>query len=216
MGRITVVGTAHRGSGLCNADELLRILEAIRPDVIFEEIRPADFELAYRDPSKHTLEMRAVGNYLKVRPARQVPVDDYVIPDTFRRDMASLEQYVVSNNAEYGDLMDEISEKQHLFGFRFLNSPEFQSLNKRADAAFERTIAKSGSEDLTRKLSLWNDQIKRRNVAMVENVHDFCRTNAFTEGVLLVGAGHVPPILEGIESHGKPAANPVVWQKLKA
>jgi len=39
MHKITLVASAHRESGLCNAEELLKILRAIEPDVI------ADFRL---------------------------------------------------------------------------------------------------------------------------------------------------------------------------
>ena len=60
MGRITLVCTVHSERGLCNENELFRILETIGPEVIFEEIRPSDFESYYGDKSKHTLEMRTV------------------------------------------------------------------------------------------------------------------------------------------------------------
>jgi hypothetical protein len=200
MGKITLVGTAHREDGLCNEGELLKILEAISPDVIFEEIRPSDFEARYRDTSKHTLEMRAVGRYLKTKPARQVPVDDYVVPDGFLRDMAQMEEYVQTCGAEYCELMDKMGEKKHLLGFRFLNSPEFEALNKRVNESYERAIAASGREDLKKTLSIYNEQMRRRDAAMVENIHDFCRNTPFREGVFLVGAGHMPAILEEIES----------------
>lgn len=200
MGRITLVGTAHRESGLCNESELIRILEAIGPDVIFEEIRPSDFEAYYRDKSKHTLEMRAVYRYLKVKPARQVPVDDYVFPGSFPRDIARLEEYVQANCIEYCELMDEISQKKHLLGFRYLNSPEFEAMNKRANESYERTVAMSGSEELKKTLSIYNEQMRRRDASMVENIHEFCRKNPFTAGVFLVGAGHLPAILEEMAS----------------
>lgn len=200
MGRVTLVGTAHRESGLCNAGELTRILEAIGPDVIFEEIRPSDFEAAYRDQSKHTLEMRAVGNYLKVKLARQVPVDDYAFPANFPRDIARLEEYVQANCKEYCELMDEISQKKHLLGFRYLNSPEFEVLNKRANLSYEKTVAMSGSEDLKKSLSIFNEQMRRRDASMVENIHEFRRKNPFTAGVFLVGAGHLPAILQEMEN----------------
>lgn len=211
MRRITLVGTVHREGGLCNENELSGILEAIRPDVIFEEIRPSDFEAHYRDNSKHTLEMRAVRRYLKVKPARQVPVDDFVIPDRFRRDMASLDDYVESNNIEYGQLMDEIGQKTHFLGFRFLNSPEFAALNKRADESYAKTIAVSGNDDLKKGLSMWNDQIRRRDAAMVENIYEFCRKNSFTEGVFLVGAGHMASVVEDVASSIKREASLVGW-----
>lgn len=200
MGRITLVGTAHRESGLCNEGELIRILEAIAPDVIFEEIRPSDFEASYRDKARHTLEMRAVASYLKVKPARQVPVDDYVMPDSFPRDISRLEEYVQANCIEYCELMDAISQKKHLLGFRYLNSSEFEARNKRATEFYERTVAISGSEDLKKTLSIFNEQMRRRDASMAVNIHEFCRKNPFTAGVFLVGAGHLPAILDEMGS----------------
>lgn len=211
MGRITLVGTVHRERGSCNENELIRILEAIGPDVIFEEIRPSDFEAHYRDKSKHTLEMRTVDRYLKVKSARQVPVDNFVIPDSFLRDMASLEEYVASNSIEYCELMDKLDQKKHLLGFWYLSSLEFESLNKRASESFEKTIALSGSEDLKKRLSMWNDQLRKRDASMVENIYEFCRKSPFTEGVFLVGAGHISSILEDIESRMQTKANFVDW-----
>lgn len=211
MRKITLVGTVHREGGLCNEGELITILEAIGPDVIFEEIRASDFEALYRDGSRHTLEMRAVGRYLKAKPAWQVPVDDYLVPDSFRREMATLDEYVESNNAEYSALMDEISQKKSFFGFRFLNSPEFEALNKRANESFESTIAMSGNEDLKKGLSMWNDQIRRRDASMVENIYGFCRKNSFAEGVFLVGAAHLSSIVEDVASRIKREASLVDW-----
>jgi hypothetical protein len=43
MHKITLVCSIHRENGLCNAEELLKILRTIEPEVVFEEMRPSDF-----------------------------------------------------------------------------------------------------------------------------------------------------------------------------
>jgi hypothetical protein len=48
MHKITLVCSAHRQNALCNAEELLRILRAIEPETIFEELRPSEFDLYYK------------------------------------------------------------------------------------------------------------------------------------------------------------------------
>jgi len=201
----------HKENGLCSEHELLKILETVGPDVVFEEIRPADFDSYYRDRSRSRLETRAVIRYLKVRSAQQVPVDDYVIPESFPRDIASLDEYVGSNSIEYCELMDEIDQKTHLLGFRYLSSSEFEALNKRASESYEKSIAISSSEDLKNRLSMLNDQLRKRDASMVEKIYDFCRNNQFTEGVFLVGAGHKSSIVEDIENRMKTEANLVDW-----
>ena len=198
MGRITLVCTVHNERGLCNENELLRILEAIGPEVIFEEIRPSDFQSYYADKSKHTLEMRTVGRYLKRKTGRQVPVDDFVIPEGFRRDLDILFDYVESNNIEYSELIAERDQKTHHLGFRYLNSPEFKALSKNVCESFEKFIAKSGRDDLKKSLLTWNDMMRRRENSMLKNIYDFCRNSPFTEGMFLVGAGHMSSVCENI------------------
>jgi len=192
----------------------MRILETIGPDVIFEEIRRSDFGAYYRDKTKSTLETRTVGRYLKVRPARQVPVDDFVIPEGFPGDINSLFEYVESNDIEYRGLIAEREQKTYHLGFRYLNSPAFEALSKRARESFEKTIALSGSEDLKKKLWTWNDALRRRDASMIQNIYEFCRKSPFTEGAFLVGAEHISSILEGITSRMKTDGNLVDWNRL--
>jgi hypothetical protein len=210
--RITLVCTVHNEMGLCNEDKLMGILEEVGPDVIFEEMRQSDFVSYYRDKSKHTLETRTVGRYLEDRPARQVPVDDFVIPEGFRIDMDILFDYVESNNDEYCSLIAERYQKTNRLGFRYLNSPEFEALSKRSRELFEKTIVLSKIDSLKKLLSTWNDHLRRRDDSMLENIYDFCRKNSFTEGVFLVGAEHMSSITEDIASRMKTAANLVDWK----
>lgn len=209
MGRITLVCTVHNERGLCSENELVRILETIGPDVIFEEIRPSDFDSFYA--SKHTLETRAVARYLKARTARQVPVDEYSVPENFRRDIDILFDYVESNDIGYRALIAERDWKTDQLGYRYLNSPEFEAISKRSRESLENTIALSGSDGLKKILSTWNGQLQRRENSMLENIYAFCRTSPFKEGVFLVGAEHVSSIMEGIENRIKRDANLVGW-----
>src|SRR5207247_836585 len=181
VGRITLVCTAHIENGLCNENELLKILQAVGPDVIFEEIRPSDFDSYYSHKSKHTLEMRAITKYLKVRPARQVPVDDYEVPESFGRNIHVLDKFVESRSREYCAVMDEMHQMKCEFGFRYLNSPNFVAHIRKSDQLFEETVFKYGGDDLKELLSMWNEQLHRRDNSMLENVFGFCRKSTFIE-----------------------------------
>jgi hypothetical protein len=212
VGRIILIGTVHKELGACNENELIRILETIGPDVIFEELRPSDLEARYRDKSKHTLEMRAITKYLEVRPARQVPVDDYKVPESFGRNMRSLEHFVESRSRDYCAVMDDIHQMESEFGFRCLNSPNHIAQIKKSDQLFKETVYKYGSEDLKKLLSMWDEQVRSRENSMLDNVYGFCRTSTFTDGVFLVGAAHMPSIIEGIESRMKQESSLVDWK----
>lgn len=212
MGRITLVCTAHTEEGLCNENELVKILLEVVPDVIFEEIRPADFDSYYGKKSKYTLETRAVTHYLKGRQAQQVPVDDYDSPEGFGPKILALDRFVQSRSPEYCAIIDEMGQMKFQFGFRYLNSQRFVSHVKKSDQLYEEAVFTHGNAAAKEMLSLWNEQVRKRDVAMLENIYGFSRNNPFKEGVFLVGAGHMLAITEGVESRMKGQPSLVAWK----
>jgi hypothetical protein len=212
MGRITLICTAHRESGKCNDQELVRILLAVNPDVIFEEIRPADLESSYADESKYSVEMRAIREYLKGRKAQQVPVDDYEIPEGFGPYMLALDEFVASRNGAYRDAMEEMYRKQFELGFSYLNSSAFVSSIKESERLYQETVSKYGNDLAKSKLSEWNDLIRKRDASMLGNIYRFCQRTDFMEGVFLVGAGHMSSIKDEIERRMKDQPTLVTWR----
>jgi hypothetical protein len=78
MRKIILISSTHREHGLCNARELLKIIRAIGPEVIFEEIRPSDFDFLYKH--LRTLETQAIAKYRESKLFRQIPVDWFDMP----------------------------------------------------------------------------------------------------------------------------------------
>jgi hypothetical protein len=139
-------------------------------------------------------------------------VDGYVIPESFPRDMESLSRYVESCSAEYCALEEKIHQLAFDRGFRYLNSQEFMEHRKYADELFENVIAISGSDDQKTLLAAWNEQLRRRETSMLNNIYDFCRKISFTEGVFFVGAGHKSSIAKDIEGRTQKGADLVDWR----
>src|SRR4051812_17470685 len=81
MHRITLVCSAHRENGLCNAGELLKILRVIDPEAVFEEIRPSDLDSYYKHGTKWNLEAQALTRYREFKSFQRVPVDRYDMPE---------------------------------------------------------------------------------------------------------------------------------------
>jgi hypothetical protein len=212
MGRITLVCTAHREIGRCNERELLKILLAAGPEVIFEEIRQADLESIYADATKHNVEIRAIKYYLNNRKVQQVPVDDYEIPESFGPYMCALDDFVKSRSDEYCDIMNDIHQKQFEFGFIYLNSSEFISRIRESEYIYRKIVSEHGNNLAKRKLSDWDAQILKRDASMLENIYRFCQQTDFTEGVFLVGAGHMASIMDGIDRRMKDQPGVVAWK----
>lgn len=213
VGRITLLCTGHREDGECNEHELVTTLRAIDPEVFFEEIRPTDFESAYADESKWTLEMRAIKKYLQDRKARQVPVDDYEMPEVFGPHMRALDEFVASRSDKYSDAMDDLFRKQYELGFRYLNSAAFIADIKESERLYGEIVHRYGNDLAKRKLAEWNDLIRMRDAAMLDTIYRFCQRTHFTEGIFLVGAGHMASIVDDIERRMKDQPTVVTWRR---
>ena len=69
---------------ICNSDELYRIIEAISPEVIFEEILSSYFDKDYLHKSRSTLETDTINRYSETHVVKHIPIDLYNVPsETF-------------------------------------------------------------------------------------------------------------------------------------
>src|SRR2546422_11181951 len=116
MHKITLVALAHRESGLCNAEELLKILRAIEPDTIFEESRPSELD-SYRP-----LEIRAITKYRDSKVFQRVPVDRYDIPANFVAETQRVFDCAKQTRQENLVINEEDYTIVYRHGFEYINN----------------------------------------------------------------------------------------------
>lgn len=211
VGRITLIGTKHNEVGNCNVEALHGLLEILSPEVIFEELRSEDMAACYADPTLQSLEMQAVSRYVQGRIVRQVPVDAFELPPGFANDSDRLFDYVIARSPEYRSLQRVADEETNQFGFAYLNSPPWSALSQRMQAVMEDTIAQSGDAALEQIITTWNTLVRKREVAMVDNIYAFARENSFTGGVFLVGAAHRSAIADIIAARSVVDQGLIAW-----
>jgi hypothetical protein len=201
MNEITLVCSAHRETGLCNAVELLAILSAIGPDTVFEEVRPSDFALYCRN--EMILEARSVAGFCAGRKLRRVPVDAYEVPAeslvSTKRALDSALDFVWESSAEYRELCEQHDRATHDSGFSYLNSASCVASMRRLFEIEDRTIALSNNAVLSSALENWRLLNSSREEAMVGHILEDCRLNSGDTGVFLVGVAHKAAIIEAIE-----------------
>jgi hypothetical protein len=206
--KITIICSAHRESGVCNSGELLRILRAIDPEAVFEEVCPSDYE-AY---NIRTLEGRAITRYREFKVLERVPVDRYNLPQDLYVAIEKVLDHVEEISHEYSVLREQSDNSAHLQGFSYLNSVAFETVRTKLTEIEDRTISEACDQGLTRGLEMWRDVIQRRETAMVGNIYEYCREHIFDTGVFLVGAAHKSGILKAIEKHASSEADLVSWK----
>jgi hypothetical protein len=207
MRKITLVCSSHRENGLCNAQELLRLLRAINPDVIFEEVRQSDFAL-YNTGS---LEGQSATRFLAFKSFQRVPVDLYDMLPNFRALTDSVLDFVDQTSHEYRLLQDQRDNAAQLNGFTNLNSAAFAKVMSRMSAIEEETINSAGDPELVRALATWRQVMQGREKAMVDSIYRYCRESIFDTGVFLVGAAHRSGLVKAIEELSIAEADLIEW-----
>lgn len=216
MHKITLVCSAHRENGLCNAGELLKIIRAIDPEAVFEEIRPADFDSYCKHGIRWSVEALAITKYLEIKSSRRAPVDRYDIPDDrlaeTKREFDCVLDYAEQNSREYQLLNEENDRSVFQYGFSYLNSADFEAVSTRMSEIEDKTINESGNQGLIRALDRWRHLLQGREVAVVDNIYAYCRECVFDTGLFLVGAAHKTAIVKAIEKHSSAEADLVDWK----
>lgn len=201
--------------GLCNAEELLKILREIEPEVAFEEICPSDFDSYCKDGTKWSLEAQAITRYLEFRSLRRVPVDRYDIPKSLiaesKRKIDCVFDYVEQTSQEYLELDEAKNNRAYQYGFEYLNSVGFANTMARIHAIEEQTIVGTHDQDLICGLERWRQLTQRREAEMIGNIYEYCRENVFDTGVFLVGAAHKTGIVHEIEKCARTDAYLIRW-----
>lgn len=216
MPTVTLVTTIHRENGLCNAQELLKILRLLEPDTLFEEIRPADFAAYRANPPPTSLEAQAIGKYLEFKHAQRVPVDEFELPrDRLLENKRELDQvfgYVEQASHEYSLLMEQNDGHVAQRGFSYLNSGEFTSIMARLSEIEDQVIALSGEPRAIGVLRNWRQTNRHRERAMVRAIYDYAGSNALEHGVFLVGAAHKAGVATALEYNTRDEPGIISWK----
>lgn len=216
MHNITLIGTTHSKNGLCNSDELYKIIEEIKPNIIFDEL-PSQFSDIYYSESFDTfcaniimlgrpmpivpLEVKCIKKYKQNYGIEIIPVD---IDN--RQKLSELQEEISSmyltffSNDDYKKLNNNIDILAAQEGFQFLNSNHFLELLREKES-LEKTIMESNINK-NRLLSLYNlfhlEQGENRENAMLNNIYNYSKANEYTQAILLIGANHRKSIMQKI------------------
>ncbi len=202
MHTITLVCSVHHANGNCNVEQLVKILQAFEPDVVFQEVRPSD---------DWSLEAQAVTEYRKFKLCQTVHVDAQKMPADsagIKKHLDSAFEYVAEISEEYRPLEKEIGLRTRQDGFNYLNSAAFEKANAKISEIEDELIGGRAGDALR-----WFRQVMHsREIEMVRNIYAHCKNNAFDTGVFLVGAGHKTGIAEKIEGFAAKEPNLIDWK----
>jgi len=229
MHNITLIATTHSEMGKCNAHELYKIIEEIKPEIIFDELPRENFETLYNE----SYQARLVNNVLfnqkfiatpievqcNIRYKQNYDVD--IIPvdiDTshelsiFKDDIDRMFMAFFKNE-EYLKLD---AEKEILIlqeGFYFLNSAKFLDFQDKKEALEKTLIELDIERDKFTSIynELYSKQYHNREYAMLNNIYNFSKSNHYNKAVFLIGADHKKSFVQKIAAYEKQTEMHLNW-----
>ena len=217
MSTIILVATGHRENGLCNSNELYKIIEQVAPDVIFEEIPPTKFPKVYEGSLKDSLETFTVKKYLQKHSIAHYPVDSdtSIFDSAYKAKIDEIFAMFCRISPEYDGLVNQHRFSTIQYGFPYLNSDQCTALLERKHAIGLEIVKNINQADFNQAFSHWLNLIDSRENEMVKNIYRYSNLEKYEKALFLVGAEHRKPIMQKVQEFKKTSLVKLEWDYLK-
>jgi hypothetical protein len=202
MYNITLVCTHHSEFGKCNSDELYKIIESIRPDVIFEELTEELFDGFYKENNipYEPPEIRSVKRYIKDHTITHIPVDINV-SDTLSINNINYMFNTLSKYTVYSKLEEDQKKLAFQEGYEFLNSKKNEELTEKKKSLEKSLIElQINKHQLSQIHKLFYEEQHKREDEIIKNIYKYSEKMAYNHALLLLGSGHRKTIFEKMEN----------------
>ncbi len=193
MYHVHIIFTQHAAEGNVNSYELLKLIESIQPDVIFEEIGSVVYDQVYVQQNRLKLESEAVKAYLMTNDLEHIPVDTFEPPDGYYSRQNHLLEVLNRHfykSVRHHNAFTNLVNSSTAGGFPFLNSDENDTLLNDFENEQNQHLAELGDDNLNQIAALRNEVNSKRDEEMIDNIYKYGEQNAFQKAIFLIGAGH--------------------------
>ena len=194
MHKIIFISTIHKEIGKCNSDELCKIIEILKPEVIFLEAVEETYS-AYEDYLFSTygvyhkkLELSAIQKYNYNHSFEYVPVCENSLSEAFHQ-----KNSIVCKNRDLQKLIENSISLTETYGFNFLNSLESMNLQEEMRMLESQILSGSNLDRIVK------EDIDAYENPMIQNIYSYCKNHQFKTAIFMCGAAHRKSIIEKIE-----------------
>lgn len=202
MHNIHLVCTFHSETGKCNVDELYKIIEQIKPNVIFEELTPNLYDILYIKNMLGELappEVKCIRKYKQQHNIENIPVD-IEVSSTFSKEInivfALLKKYDIYNEIEI-----EQKKKIEQGGFDFLNSYEYSDLVEKQRSIERNKLVEINNWHLNRIYKTFYGDMDYRENVMLNYIYTYSKENNYEQAVFLIGSAHRSSIIRKVAEY---------------
>jgi len=195
---ITLICTAHSENGKCNSRELYKIIEELKPEIIFEELSLSVYNECYGIQNRFTVETGAIKMYLQNHNIEHIPV----VGSELTRDLDNKFEIMIKYD-NYLNLQDYFMSLEDKYGFQFLNSKLCEQLFEEIKTLEELIIEDNDDEILSRIYKWGNETIDTYENEIIKNVYCYSAENKYNKALMFIGAGHRKSIIKKVQEYEK-------------
>jgi len=200
MKNITLIGTAHKINGKCTPEELYKIFQNIKPEVIFEEIDFSRINTFYRNQYVKTIETIVIVKYLQNYNCEHIPVETLDIPNSYIENENYINNIFINDNI-YNEIKQKIFEGIKENGFYYLNSNKCMDIFEEMFNYKKNYIKNLNDESIYNIFKLWFDIENNRENEMLKNIYDYSLKNNFNSAIFITGARHKKSFINKINEY---------------
>jgi len=186
---IILLFSCHKNIGLCNPLELYKIIENIKPDVIFEELDLETFDYVYKQSYPSANESIAISRYLQTNRIKHFPIDTFEFDD-FPMDDKAIMDNTFGENQDFKKLVYMQYKLMEEKGYLFLNSKICSEIVYEIQRMENLLQQQFNNEKISSTYKAWVELCNNRERTMIENIYKYCKANPFNTGLLITGAEH--------------------------
>jgi len=199
MYNITLLSSFHKIHGKCNPDELYKIIEAIQPEVIFEELSFYEFYFVYSDGYiPITIEAITIKKYIQKHSIMHFPIDTYPINEI---EFLSNAQVIWDNSNEYRELWKQNLSKIEQYGYPFINSNDCIEALDRIRIIEETVLSEANNVKLLNEHKAEKRLHAKRENKMLSNIYNYSKQYPYGKAMFICGAEHRKPIKQKIHEY---------------
>lgn len=191
---IKIICSFHTEIGKCNPAELYRIIENIRPEVIFEELPINIYQSIYSGQKPpQTVESKAVLAYSNNYIVKHFPVDTYNFD---LNELFSDYEFIMRHSTEYIELFKKLIATVGNLGYDFLNSEKCTTLLSKLKSLELKVLTENSNKELLISYKNEKDIHEKRETEMIKNIINYTFNNPFNNAILICGTDHKKGLLK--------------------
>jgi hypothetical protein len=199
MPDIYLILTVHQEYCNCDEEGLYKIIEEIKPEIIFEELDYEDFNKKYKEPC--TVETKTITKYLQNYKTEHIPVDTYVDTEFNEEKKTYIEEFIVENDNDYRKLI--VMQKKYMGrdGFKYLNSLQSSEAMRKIITQEEIFFKNTDNEKYKKAYREWIKSRDNRECEILKNIYKYSKMKKYSKGIFFIGAHHTNSITNKIQEY---------------